>query len=42
MTIGTTWEHAHNGFVKSVKIVITLCAQAKQSRQQVCTLKDED
>ena len=24
MTIGTTWEHAHKRFVKSVKIVITL------------------
>ena len=24
MTSGTTWEHAHKGFVKSVKIVITL------------------
>ena len=24
MTSGTTWKHAHKGFVKSVKIVITL------------------
>ena len=35
MTSGTTWEDAHQGFVKSVKIVIPLMAGGVDRFRQI-------